>query len=96
MWAAGISSSTASVVRIAKLNNAAGTMLPGFGHARIIPARTTAIPRIAMLVPAVREAINSFCLTRRQTSVPLASIGVPPRVTRGARYIIDMAIGPER
>ena len=55
---------------------------------------TTAIPRTAILVPAVRAAANSLRVTRRQSSAPLASIGVPPNVTSGARCIIDLPIGP--
>ena len=74
---------------------AAGTMLAGLGHARIIPARTIITPRIPSAVPAVREATSSLFEIRRHRIVPVASIGKPHNVTSGARYIIDIPIGPD-
>src|SRR5215510_2711853 len=90
MWARGSSRKTAMVVNNAKLKSAAGTILAGFGHARIIPATATAAPRIAMLAPAVRVATSAL-LALRHNNEPVANSGAAPSVTRGARCSIAIA-----
>jgi len=70
-------------------------MLDGLGHARIIPARTIINPRIPSAVPAVLDATSSLFVIRFHKVVPVATNGRPHSVTIGARYIIDMASGPD-
>ena len=46
-------------------------------------------------MPAVRDATSFLLEIRRHKIVPVASIGKPHNVTSGARYIIDIPIGPD-